>query len=123
VRYWFDRETRVWWAARYDACGNQIGDAVHAATRDGIRREIEACLKPSSPDAVYEYFLKHGLVCENGERRTSSMGTASNAFVVAYETGKIHVAVQKGSAAHAAARAGLKLRKNHEKQAKNNRVS
>jgi len=60
---------------------------------------------------VYEYFLKHGLVCENGERRTASMGTASNAFVVAYETGKIHIAVRKGSAAHAAARAGLKLRK------------
>lgn len=60
---------------------------------------------------VYEYFLKHGLVCENGERRTASMGTASNAFVVAYETGKIHIAVRRGSAAHAAARAGLKLRK------------
>jgi hypothetical protein len=48
VRYWFDRETRVWWAARYDADGNQIGNAVHAATRDGIRREIDACFPKNS---------------------------------------------------------------------------
>ena len=46
VRYWLNRETRVWWAARYDSNGNQIGDAVHAATRDGIRKEIDACLTP-----------------------------------------------------------------------------
>jgi hypothetical protein len=52
VRYWFDRETRVWWAARYDAAGNQIGDAVHAATRDGIRAEIDACLTPPSLDSI-----------------------------------------------------------------------
>jgi hypothetical protein len=42
VKYWFDRETRVWWAARYDADGNQISHGVHAASREGIRREIEA---------------------------------------------------------------------------------
>ena len=49
VKYWFDRETRVWWAARYDADGNQIGNAVHSPSRDGIRREIDACL---SIDAI-----------------------------------------------------------------------
>ena len=52
VQYWLNRETRVWWAARYDAAGNQIGDAVHAATRDGIRAEIDACLTPPSLDAI-----------------------------------------------------------------------
>ena len=58
---------------------------------------------------LYEYFLKYGIVCENGKRRTAGMGTASNAFVVAYKTGKIHLAAPKGSAAHAAAMAGRKL--------------
>jgi hypothetical protein len=46
VRYWLNRETRVWWAARYDSNGNQIGDAVHAATRDSIIKEIDAHLTP-----------------------------------------------------------------------------
>jgi hypothetical protein len=59
---------------------------------------------------VYAYFLKNGLVCENGEPRTASMGTISNAFMVAYQTGKVHLAIRRGTAAHAAARAGIKLR-------------
>ena len=38
VQYWYDRSTRCWWAARFDAAGNQIGNADHGYSR----REIEA---------------------------------------------------------------------------------
>jgi len=51
VKYWYDC---VWWAARYDADGNQIGDAVHAASRDGIMREIDACLPARLPTTPSE---------------------------------------------------------------------
>jgi hypothetical protein len=38
VQYWYDRGTRCWWAARFDAAGNQIGNADHGYSR----REIKA---------------------------------------------------------------------------------
>jgi hypothetical protein len=48
VRYWYDRSTRCWWAARYDSGGNQIGDAVHAATKSEILFAIETTLKETA---------------------------------------------------------------------------
>lgn len=41
VQFWYDRATRCWWAARFDAEGNQVGQAEHAASR----REIEQIAK------------------------------------------------------------------------------
>lgn len=40
IQYWYDRSTRCWWAAEFDADGNQEGDAVHAYTKDEITREV-----------------------------------------------------------------------------------
>jgi hypothetical protein len=45
VRYWYDRPTRCWWAAQFDDAGNQMGDAVYAATRDGIWFAIQTVFK------------------------------------------------------------------------------
>lgn len=32
-KYWYDPSTHCWWAARRDEKGNQIGDALNAATQ------------------------------------------------------------------------------------------
>ena len=76
VRYWLNRETRVWWAARYDSNGNQIGDAVHAATRDGIRKEIDACLTP--PRAAANCKL-YGVPAVGRGARVTTRGTIKRA--------------------------------------------
>lgn len=34
--HWYDRSTQCWWLARFDTEGNQIGDAQHEFTKDGI---------------------------------------------------------------------------------------
>ena len=39
--YWYDRASRCWWAAQHDAEGNQIGEALNAATRPLIITYIE----------------------------------------------------------------------------------
>ena len=39
-QYWYDRMTRAWWAAIFDAEGNQVGDAIHAYTKAEIEMEI-----------------------------------------------------------------------------------
>ena len=38
VQYWYDGNAgvRCWWAAEFDAEGNQVGDAVDAYTKDEI---------------------------------------------------------------------------------------
>ncbi len=38
VQFWYDRSTRCWWAAQFDARGNQVGKAIDAATRGEIVR-------------------------------------------------------------------------------------
>lgn len=45
VEYWYDRSVRCWYAAKRDADGNQIGNAVHAATREGIAHAIKTVLR------------------------------------------------------------------------------
>lgn len=45
VQYWHDRSTRCWWAAMFDASGDQVGQAIHACTR----QEIEEAIR-SNPD-------------------------------------------------------------------------
>lgn len=45
VQYWYDKSTRCWWAARFDASGNQIGKAIDAATRAEIVRLARAYLQ------------------------------------------------------------------------------
>lgn len=39
--HWYDRHTRCWWAAEFDAEGNQIGAAEHAYTRDEILSQVD----------------------------------------------------------------------------------
>ena len=58
---------------------------------------------------VYRWFLEHG------EGRHASMGGSSNAYVVARDTGRIPGWVDVGSAAKAAAMAGLRVRKLRQK--------
>lgn len=53
---------------------------------------------------VYRWFLEHG------ETRKASDGGASNAYVVARNTGRIPSWCSPGSAAKAAAMAGLRVR-------------
>ena len=36
VEYWYDRSTRCWWCAEFDNEKNQVGEAVHAYTKDEI---------------------------------------------------------------------------------------
>lgn len=36
IEYWYDPSTRCWWAREVDEESNQIGDAEHSYTRDGI---------------------------------------------------------------------------------------
>jgi hypothetical protein len=50
VEFWYDRSQRVWWASLKDANGNQIGNAVHAATRDGIKYAIKTLYPIKSED-------------------------------------------------------------------------
>ena len=38
--FWYDKNTRCWWAAKYDKNHNQIGDAFHAYTKEEIKNEI-----------------------------------------------------------------------------------
>jgi len=39
-QYWYDRPTRSWWAATFDAEGNQTNEAIFAYTRIEIENEI-----------------------------------------------------------------------------------
>lgn len=39
--YWYDRSTRCWWAARLDASGYQIGEAINAYTKAEILQLIK----------------------------------------------------------------------------------
>jgi len=38
--YWYDSSTRCWWAARFDAEGNQINEAINAYTKAEIEGAI-----------------------------------------------------------------------------------
>ena len=60
---------------------------------------------------TYKHFVQFGLIKQDGTLRAGGDGAASNAFVVAYQTGKIPLwARRKGTPVHAAARAGLFVR-------------
>jgi hypothetical protein len=39
-QYWYDRPTRSWWAAIFDAEGNQTNEAVFAYTKEEILRDV-----------------------------------------------------------------------------------
>jgi hypothetical protein len=39
-QYWYDRTCRVWYAARFDAEGFQIGDCIDAAAKEQIVQYI-----------------------------------------------------------------------------------
>ena len=41
IEYWYDRSTRCWYAAPYDAEGNQLEATVDAYTKEGILRVIK----------------------------------------------------------------------------------
>lgn len=47
VQFWYDRQTRCWWAARFDEDGNQIGQAVHAYTRQEIEQAAQDLIPKS----------------------------------------------------------------------------
>jgi hypothetical protein len=71
-------------------------------------------------EQIYRHFLRHGACCKDGKQRTTSMGTLSNVFMVAYRTGKIHsTARARGTAANAAARAGIRRRKLDSERSRN----
>ncbi len=38
--YWYDRTTRCWWAAIFDADKNQVGDAINTYTKAEIESAI-----------------------------------------------------------------------------------
>lgn len=42
--YWYDRSamSKCWWAARFDAEGNQTNDAIHAYSKDDIVNAINS---------------------------------------------------------------------------------
>lgn len=57
---------------------------------------------------AYEWFMRQG------ETTSASMGTLSNTFRVAFETGKIPRWCRRGTPAYAAARAGIAMRKSRQ---------
>ncbi len=60
---------------------------------------------------TYKHFVQFGLVKQDGTPRAAGEGSVSNAFVVAYQTGKIPLwARRTGTPMHAAAKAGLFVR-------------
>jgi|688.fasta_scaffold08466_32 hypothetical protein len=60
---------------------------------------------------TFQHFVKFGLVKPDGTPRAAGEGSVSNAFIVAYQTGKIPLwARRKGTPMHAAARAALYVR-------------
>jgi hypothetical protein len=43
--YWYDRSYKIWYAAEFDSEGNQICDAIFAATKELIIKDIDMELK------------------------------------------------------------------------------
>jgi len=40
-QYRYDPSTKCWWAAEYDAEGNQIGEAIDSYAKDDIIRSVK----------------------------------------------------------------------------------